>query len=53
MKWTSDIGQSGDAFADLPVSVGKAGTTDSVAIISAIWWVIRNLPKLADEGGGV
>ncbi|HEX9963762.1 MAG TPA: hypothetical protein VGB04_02120 [Allosphingosinicella sp.] len=49
MHWSSETGDSGAAFADLPVAVGKAGTTDSVAIISAIWWVIRNVPKLADE----
>jgi len=49
MHWSSETGESGVAFADLPVAVGKAGTTDSVAIISAIWWVIRNLPKAVDE----
>ena len=42
MKWTSDSDScSASGFAELPVAVGKAGTTDSVAIISVIWWVAR------------
>jgi hypothetical protein len=40
MNWTCNS-ESFAAFPDLPVGVGKAGTTDSVAIISVIWWVAR------------
>jgi len=40
MNWTCNRESCAD-FADLPVSVGKAGTTDSVAIISVIWWIAR------------
>ena len=40
MNWTCNS-ESHEAFPDLSVSVGKAGTTDSVAIISVIWWVAR------------
>lgn len=42
MKWTSESSRvQQTCFAELPAGVGKAGTSDSVAIISVIWWVAR------------
>lgn len=42
MNWTKN-NVAGMRCADLEAPVGKAGTTDSVAIVSAIWWAVRLL----------
>ncbi|MGW8142512.1 hypothetical protein [Sphingomonas zeae] len=46
MDWTSKGADRGCQFADLADPVGKAGTNDSVAIVSAIVWVARALKLL-------
>jgi len=46
MDWKSNQASiANTCFAELPTSVGKAGTTDSVAIISAIWFIARVVAK--------
>lgn len=45
MKWRSEAQAGEMSFANLPVSVGKAGTTDSVLIISVIAWIARRLAQ--------
>jgi hypothetical protein len=45
MNWTSSNNPSYKNMPDLQNTVGKAGTSDSVIIISAVAWVIRRLLK--------
>ena len=47
MDWKSSNKAPIAALPELQTTVGKAGTTDSVAIISAIWWAARYLAKKA------
>lgn len=45
MNWTSSNNRSCTNIPDLQNTVGKAGTSDSVIIVSAVAWVIRRLLK--------
>ena len=44
MKWLNESIDD-TLTTDLDSAIGKSGTTDSVAIISVIWLIIRILPK--------
>jgi len=43
MNWNNQEAKAGYEFSDLADPVGKAGTNDSVAIVSAIIWIARIL----------
>jgi len=43
MNWISSNAKSVARLPDLTHTVGKAGTTDSVAVIAVIGWLIRRL----------